>query len=425
VAQAFDVVIIGAGAAGMMAAAVAGQRGARVVLVDHASRLAEKIRISGGGRCNFTNIDAGPANFLSQNPKFCRSALAAYGPRDFIALVRQYGIAWHEKHRGQLFCDETAEDIIDMLREECLRGRVSWRMPCKVEGIVRDESGYRVRTDQGVLSAPRVVLATGGMAIPQLGATDFALSIARQFGLKVVEPRPALVPLTFDAQQWQAFSALAGVALEVGVQVKAESGHADSSGARKSKGSATTCFTEDLLFTHRGLSGPAILQISSFWNPGQELSLDLAPGQNLAEALLASKAGNRQQLGTVLAGLWPKRLAEQWLAQASTDAAGLAGMRLADAPDKVLRKLAQDIHAWTLTPTGTAGYKKAEVMRGGVDTRGLNQKTLEATEVPGLYFIGEAVDVTGWLGGYNFQWAWASGVACGKAVSDAVSDRAP
>lgn len=423
-AQAYDVVVIGAGAAGMMAAAVAGQRGARVALVDHASRLAEKIRISGGGRCNFTNLHAGSANFISQNPKFCRSALAAYGPRDFIALVDQYGIAWHEKHRGQLFCDDSAEDIIAMLRAECARGRVSWRMPCKVSGIARAEAGYRVSTDQGELSAPRVVLATGGMAIPQLGATDFALGIARQFGLKVVEPRPALVPLVFDAQQWQPYSALAGVALEVGVRVGADSKPAGLAAPAKRKGEASVRFTEDLLFTHRGLSGPAILQISSFWNPGDSLILDLAPEQDLAQALLSMKAGSRQLLGTVLSGLWPKRLAERWLdeaacGQAETELAGLAGRRLADVPDKLLRKLAQDIHAWTLMPAGTAGYKKAEVMRGGVDTRGLNQRTMEATSAPGLYFIGEAVDVTGWLGGYNFQWAWASGVACGKAVSDA------
>ncbi len=424
-AQVFDVVVIGAGAAGMMAAAVAGQRGARVALVDHASRLAEKIRISGGGRCNFTNLHAGPANFISQNPKFCRSALAAYGPRDFIALVDQYGIAWHEKHRGQLFCDDSAEDIIAMLRAECMRGRVSWLMPCTVSGVARAATGYRVLTGQGEVAAPSVVLATGGMAIPQLGATDFALGIARQFGLKVVEPRPALVPLTFDAQQWQPYSALAGVAVEVGVGVGADS-KSDATarvaaGSSRRKGEAAVRFIEDLLFTHRGLSGPAILQISSFWNPGRSLVVDLAPERDLADALSAMKAGSRQRLGTVLAGLWPKRLAERWLQDAMPGEAGLADMRLADVPDRLLRKLAQDIHAWTLTPTGTAGYKKAEVMRGGVDTRELNQKTMEAAKAPGLYFIGEAVDVTGWLGGYNFQWAWASGVACGKAVSDASS----
>nr|WP_280634093.1 NAD(P)/FAD-dependent oxidoreductase [Allopusillimonas soli] len=433
----FDVAIIGAGAAGMMAAAVAGQRGLRVALLDHAERLAEKIRISGGGRCNFTNIGAGPANFISRNPHFCRSALAGYTPRDFLDLVERHGIAWHEKHKGQLFCDESSEQIIEMLRAECDAGRVAWRTPCTVRDIERigadaladtpfgsghgrdtlaraappqqsgkDKGLFLLHTSRGELVTHQLVLATGGMAIPQLGATDFALGVARQFGLKVVEPRPALVPLTFDSAQWKPYAALSGVALEAKVSVAP----ADSGG----KGGMV--IPEDLLFTHRGLSGPAILQISSYWNPGQPLSLDLAPECDLAGALLRAKPGNRQQLGTVLAGLWPRRLAEQWLAHAMAEVPGLSAMRLADVPDKVLRRLAQAIHAWALTPSGTAGYRKAEVMRGGVDTDGLNQKTMEAKSVPGLYFIGEAVDVTGWLGGYNFQWAWASGVACGRAL---------
>ncbi|NYT68942.1 hypothetical protein C7440_1527 [Pusillimonas noertemannii] len=397
--QAFDVAVIGAGAAGMMAASVAGQRGLRVVLVDHAQRLAEKIRISGGGRCNFTNIGTTPAQFISQNPDFCRSALAGYTPRDFIDLVERHGIAWHEKHRGQLFCDDSSEAIIQMLRRECDAGRVSWRMPCQVLGVDKGPGHFSIATDGEPIEAAQVVMATGGMAIPQLGATDFALKLARQFGLKVVEPRPALVPLTFDAEQWKPFGALSGVSLEVSV----------SCGQGKRK----TVFLEDLLFTHRGLSGPAILQISSYWNPGEAIALDLAPGQDLAQALLAAKPGNRQQLDTALAAIWPKRLAEQWLATAP----GQPGaMRMADIPDKTLRALAQRIHGWSLVPSGTAGYRKAEVMRGGVDTRGLDQKTMQARAVPGLYFIGEAVDVTGWLGGYNFQWAWASGVACGRAL---------
>ncbi|WP_454688443.1 NAD(P)/FAD-dependent oxidoreductase [Achromobacter aloeverae] len=407
----YDVAVIGAGAAGMMCAAVAGQRGLRVVLIDHADKLAEKIRISGGGRCNFTNLGAGPANFLSENPHFCRSALAGYGPRDFLDLLRRHGVSWHEKHRGQLFCDDSSESVIDVLRAECGAGNVQWRMGCAVAEIAREagrgeEPGagsdaraaadgvYVLRTTTaGVLRAARLVIATGGMAIPQLGATDYGLKVARQFGLKVVEPRPALVPLTFDPALWQPFAALSGVALEAGVR----SGQGE--------------FLEDLLFTHRGLSGPAILQISSYWNPGEPLSLDLAPGLDLGQDLVAAKPGNRQQLGTVLAGLWPRRLAEAWL-----ERDGLAAQRLADTPDKALRALAARIHDWTLTPTGTAGYKKAEVMRGGVDTRGLDQKSMQARGVPGLHFIGEAVDVTGWLGGYNFQWAWASAVACGKAL---------
>ncbi len=422
-ASSFDVAVIGAGAAGMMAAAVAGQRGLRVVLIDHAAKLAEKIRISGGGRCNFTNIGAAPANFLSQNPHFCRSALAAYTPRDFIDLVEKHGIGWHEKHRGQLFCDESSEDIIAMLKRECDDGRVAWRMPCSVGEIARDQDAFLLRTGQGNISARQLVMATGGMAIPQLGATDFALGVARQFGLKVVEPRPALVPLTFDAQAWQPFAALSGVALEVAVKNQApEAAPAGAQGKHKSPGKAAggqTGFLEDLLFTHRGLSGPAILQISSFWNPGEPIHVDLAPNQDLERDLLAAKPGNRQQLGTVLAGLWPKRLAEQWLANIDDLGGNAGGLRLADVPDKILRRLAQHIHCWSLAPNGTAGYKKAEVMRGGVDTRALNQKTMEASGVPGLYFVGEAVDVTGWLGGYNFQWAWASGVACGRALSAA------
>jgi len=399
----FDVAVIGAGAAGMMCAAVAGQRGLRVVLVDHAERLAEKIRISGGGRCNFTNVGAGPANFLSDNPHFCRSALAGYTPQDFLALVRSHRIAWHEKHRGQLFCDDSSESIIEMLRAECQAGRVHWRMPCRVAEVGRDDAGYVLRTSQGEIRAAKLVVATGGMAIPQLGATDFGLKLARQFGLKVIEPRPALVPLTFDPQQWRPFAELSGVALEVAL----------STGTGRGRGE----FVEDLLFTHRGLSGPAILQISSYWQPGEAIVLDLAAGRDLADELIAAKPGNRQQLHTVLGSLWPRRLADQWLRVAGqAGQPGLAEWRLADTPDKTLRALGQGIHQWRLVPSGTAGYKKAEVMRGGVDTRGLDQKSMQARQVPGLYFIGEAVDVTGWLGGYNFQWAWASGVACGRAL---------
>lgn len=393
-----DVAVIGAGAAGMMAAAVAGQRGLRVVLIEHAKRLGEKIRISGGGRCNFTNIGTTPAQFISQNPHFCRSALSGYTPRDFLDLIESYGVRWHEKHRGQLFCDESSTEIIRVLKAECDKGHVSWRTPCSVEGVARSEDGFALQTNYGPVHAPQLVIATGGMAIPQLGATDFALRLARQFGLKVVEPRPALVPLTFDAQQWHAFSALSGVALEVDV----------STGSPES-----TTFQEDLLFTHRGLSGPAILQISSYWNPGEPIDIDLAPHMNLEQQLLQAKPGSRQRVATVLSDLWPRRLAEQWLVNATGE---LAGQRLADVPDRELRKLAEAIHHWTLHPSGTAGYRKAEVMRGGVDTNAINQRTMEARKVPGLYIVGEALDVTGWLGGYNFQWAWASGVACGRAL---------
>jgi predicted Rossmann fold flavoprotein len=397
--QQFDVAVIGAGAAGMMCAAVAAQRGRSVVLIDHASVLAEKIRISGGGRCNFTNKQVGPENFISANPHFCKSALAGYSPQDFIDLMRRHGIAWHEKHKGQLFCDKSSEDIIEMLRVECEQGGVQWRMPCEVKEVLRTEhagaAGFAVHTSVGTIEASRLVVATGGLAIPQLGATDFGLKLARQFGLKVIEPRPALVPLTFDVDTWTPFGALAGVALQAIV-------HAGP-------GRRAQQFLEDVLFTHRGLSGPGILQISSYWQPGEAIVLDLAPGQDLEDKLVQAKVGGKQQLGTLLSSLWPKRLAEQWLGEQAT-------LRLADTPDRVLKELAQRIHGWPLIPTGTAGYKKAEVMRGGVDTRGLDQRSMEARSVPGLHFIGEAVDVTGWLGGYNFQWAWASAVACGRSL---------
>lgn len=402
----FDVAIIGAGAAGMMAASIAGQRGLRVVLIDHAEKLGEKIRISGGGRCNFTNIHTSPANFVSDNPHFCRSALSGYTPTDFLELVRSYRIGYHEKHKGQLFCDDSSESIIQLLRQECVKGQVSWRMPCSVQSISRSEDAFLLHTNQGEIRATQLVMATGGMAIPQLGSTDFALRIARQFGLKVIEPRPALVPLTFDAQQWRPFSALSGVALEVEV----------STGDSKKDHQA---FLEDLLFTHRGLSGPGILQISSYWTPGTPIRVNLAPGQDIAEQLLALKPGNKQLLVNVLATLWPRRLVEQWLHEAQVLPPNIGQQRLADMPDKLIREVGHVIHAWELAPSGTAGYKKAEVMRGGVDTRELNQKSMETKKVAGLYFIGEAVDMTGWLGGYNFQWAWASAVACARALKAA------
>ncbi|WP_345795869.1 NAD(P)/FAD-dependent oxidoreductase [Castellaniella sp. MT123] len=402
----FDVAVIGAGAAGMMTAAVAGQRGLRVVLIDHAERLAEKIRISGGGRCNFTNLGTSPAQFLSRNPDFCRSALRAYGPRDFLDLLRTHGVSWHEKHRGQLFCDDSSESIIDVLRRECEAGGVAWRMPCAVRSVAREDGGFMLATESGTIRAAQLVLATGGMAIPQLGATDFSLRVARQFGLKIVEPRPALVPLTFDAQAWQPFAALSGVALEVRLSHEASS---PQERTKRHRGPARTEFFEDLLFTHRGLSGPGILQISSYWQPGDPIHIDLAPGQAVADILIAAKSGGRQTLLTALSGIWPRRLAEAWLSEDS-------GRRLADIPDRQLRALGDRIRDWTLWPTGTAGYKKAEVMSGGVDTGELDQRSLQAHRCPGLYVIGEAVDVTGWLGGYNFQWAWASGVACGRAL---------
>ena len=394
----FDVAVIGAGAAGMMCAAVAGQNGRKVILIDHAEKLAEKIRISGGGRCNFTNLHAGPQNYLSNNPHFCKSALSRYTPQDFLALVKRHRITYHEKHKGQLFCDQSAEQIIDMLKAECERGHVAWRMPCKVEAIGREGGRFNVGTATGSILAHSVVIATGGLSIPKIGATDFAFRMARQFGLKTVEPRPGLVPLTFDSAAWEPFVPLAGIALEVDIET----------GEKKSR----THFREDLLFTHRGLSGPAVLQISSFWKPGTPLTLNLVPETDVAQTLIEGKNSIRKNLGNVLSQWLPSRLAEGWLL-----ANGFRqDARLADLPDKQLRKLGESLNRWIITPNGSEGYRKAEVTSGGVDTRELSQQTMMATKVPGLHFIGEAVDVTGWLGGYNFQWAWASAVAAGLSV---------
>jgi predicted Rossmann fold flavoprotein len=395
----FDVAVIGAGAAGMMCAAVAGQRGKRVVLLDHAEKLAEKIRISGGGRCNFTNRVVKAEHFISANPHFCKSALAGFTPQDFIDLVDRHGIAWHEKHKGQLFCDQSSEQIIDLLRNECVDAGVQWMMPCAVSEVKRTDSPHTqefvLQTDQGVVKCHSLVIATGGLAIPQLGATDFGLKLAREFGLKIIEPRPALVPLTFNGEQWRPLVDLAGLALQAVV----------STGS----GRHAPAFMEDVLFTHKGLSGPGILQISSYWQPGEPIALDLAPDSDMEALLIEAKAGGRQQLGNLLGNFWPKRLSEQWLGE-------LATSRIADLPDRTLRELAGRIKGWSVVPNGTLGYKKAEVMRGGVDTRELDQRTMQAKSVPGLHFIGEVVDVTGWLGGYNFQWAWASGVACGRGL---------
>jgi predicted Rossmann fold flavoprotein len=394
----WDAIVIGAGAAGMMCAAVAGQRGARVLLIDHSERLAEKIRISGGGRCNFTNVNAGPANFISGNPAFCRSALARYSAADFVALVKRHRIRFHEKHKGQLFCDESSEQIIEMLVAECDAGDVRWMRPARVTRVGRSGDAFEVATEDGTQAARRVVIATGGLSIPKIGATDFGYRIARQFGLHVVEPRPALVPLTFDAREWTPFAPLAGVSLEV---------NARCDGAR---------FDEDLLFTHRGLSGPAILQVSTFWRPGEPIEINLAPryaGDDLAEELVSMKRSSRQTLANGLATLMPRRLADGWLQSQQVD----GEQRMADTPDRTLRALAQSMQRWRLTPSGSEGYRKAEVTRGGVDTDELSQATLEARRIPGLHFIGEAVDVTGWLGGYNFQWAWSSGYAAGLAIS--------
>lgn len=401
-----DVIVIGAGAAGMMCAAHAAAAGLSVQLIDHAEKLGEKIRISGGGRCNFTNIGATWENYVSQNARFARYALTRYTPRDFIDLVERYQIPWHEKHKGQLFCDDSAQDIIDLLRNECDSAGVRWRMPCSVTEVeriaaVEDSQAvrYRLDTSLGVLTANKLVVATGGMAIPVLGATDFGLHLARQFGLKIIEPRPALVPLVFSTEQWQKYSQLSGVSLEVSIA--------------NGPGKKAQHFIEDVLFTHRGLSGPGILQISSYWDGQSPIYLNLNYKANSEAWLLEEKRTSKQQLVTILSSIWPKRFAQLWLEQE-----GLKNdIKIAEVADKSLRELANTITNWSVTPSGTAGYKKAEAMKGGVDTKGLEQKTMEAKEVPGLYFIGEAVDMTGWLGGYNFQWAWSSAVVCAEAMS--------
>jgi predicted Rossmann fold flavoprotein len=399
----YDVAIIGAGAAGMMCAATAGQRGLRVVLIDHASKLAEKIRISGGGRCNFTNLHATPTNFLSDNPHFCKSALSRYTPQDFLALVKRYKIAFHEKHKGQLFCDDSAEDIIRMLKSECDAGKVAWRMPCKVLSVAKADADFVIHAEQGDIHATNVVIATGGLSIPKIGATDFSFQIAKQFNLKVVEPRPALVPLTFDATAWEPFVPLSGISLEVDIET----------GERKSK----TVFREDLLFTHRGLSGPAVLQISSFWQSGQAIRINLLPQMDVAQELIEAKTSTKKNLANHLAQFLPARLVDGLLTAHGFD----GSLRIADMQDKRLRELGDKLNRWTLVPNGSEGYRKAEVTRGGVDTRELSQQSMMAKNVPGLYFIGEAVDVTGWLGGFNFQWAWASGVAAGNAIESPIN----
>ncbi|WP_298830207.1 NAD(P)/FAD-dependent oxidoreductase [uncultured Piscinibacter sp.] len=395
----FDAVIVGAGAAGLHCAGIAGQLGARVLLLDHSAKVAEKIRISGGGRCNFTNRDTTPANFLSDNPHFCRSALARYTPADFIALVNRHGIAWHEKHRGQLFCDRSAEDVIGMLLRECEAGGVVRRQPCAVRAVRHAGEAFELDTDAGTVRAPRLVVATGGLSVPKIGATDFGHRLAQQFGHRIVPTRPGLVPLTFDAAGWAPFVPLAGISLEVGIEA----------GSGKSRGR----FVEDLLFTHRGLSGPAVLQASNYWHDGEPLRIDLAQGHALAEELLLAKRSSRRQFGNELAERLPRRLAEAWLAARP----GWAARPLAEMRDQDLRELAAGLQRWEIVPDGSEGYRKAEVTLGGVDTRELSSQSMESRLAPGLHFIGEVVDVTGWLGGYNFQWAWASAAACARALA--------
>lgn len=388
-----DAVIVGAGAAGLMCAMAAGRRGRRVLVLDHANRVGKKILMSGGGRCNFTNTGTAPENFLSANPHFCKSALARYTPWDFIALVERHGIAYHEKELGQLFCDDSSKQIVRMLLDECDDAGVRVEIRCPVESVRRTDDGFVLETGLGRMRAPKLVVATGGLSIPSLGATGFGYELARQFGHAVLATRAGLVPLTQSGRHRERHADLAGVALPVEARCNG------------------TAFRNAMLFTHRGISGPAILQISSYWQPGEALELDLLPGLDAAAWLRAQRrARPAVSLRTVLADVLPRRFAlrlcEFWL------------------PDRPLRQfreaeldaLAARLHGWPLVASGTEGYRTAEVTLGGVDTDGLSSSTMESRSVPGLYFVGEVLDVTGHLGGYNFQWAWASGHAAGTAL---------
>lgn len=389
----FEVLIVGAGAAGMMCAIEAGKRGRRVLVVDHASAPGEKIRISGGGRCNFTNLGTGPANFLSENPRFATSALRRYSQHDFIALMNRHDVAWHEKTLGQLFCDDSAKQIIRLLTGEMRQAGVVLRLNTTVETVERKGDGFQCHLSGGqTVRAASLVAATGGKSIPKMGATGWAYDLAAQFGVRVVPTRPALVPLTFEPGLLEQLKPLAGVSVDAVVT------------------HGRTRFAEGLLFTHRGLSGPSILQISSYWREGDEITLDMTPGAQVFETLKAARAENgRQAVHTALGRLIPARLAESIALRE-----GVAG-NLADQPDKALKRLDQAVGAWTVKPVGSEGYRTAEVTLGGIDTAALDQRTMVVKTVPGLYFIGEAVDVTGWLGGYNFQWAWSSGWCAGQA----------
>ena len=389
----YDVIIIGAGAAGLFCGLTAGERGRKVLILDHAKSPGEKIRISGGGRCNFTNLHTTPADFLSANPHFCKSALSNYTPYDFIALVDKYGIAWHEKTLGQLFCDGRSWQIIDLLLAECRKNDVTLQTSTEITTVTHREKGYSLETTSGPFSCDSLVIASGGKSIPKMGATGFGYQIARQFGLQLIDPRPGLVPLSFDETIRTALESLSGISVEAEVR------------------HGRTCFSEALLFTHRGLSGPAILQISSYWHEGEQIRINLVPGIDIFQQIKQSKQDSpKRELKTALANWLPKRLAYQIASEHPNE------KPLGEMSDKVLRGVAERINDWRVTPSGTEGYRIAEVTVGGVDTAELSSKTFESKKAPGLYFIGEVIDVTGHLGGFNFQWAWASGFAAGQYV---------
>lgn len=393
--ESFDVVIVGAGAAGLFCAAQAGQRGLRVLLVDNGKKPGRKILMSGGGRCNFTNMYAEPSAYLSENPHFCKSALARYTQWDFIDLVNRHGVAYHEKTLGQLFCDDSAQQIVDMLMRECELGNVQFRLRCERLSIERADSAFTLTFANGTLTVPQVVIASGGLSMPGLGASPFGYQVAQQFGLKVLPTRAALVPFTLHKPLLEPIQTLSGVS--VPVVVTAENG---------------VSFKENLLFTHRGLSGPAILQLSSYWLPGERVTINLLPQHDLNALLAEQRAAHpNQSLKNTLALWLPKRLVE------CLQTLGLVPeLALKQLQSPQIAALTQNLHAWQVQPNGTEGYRTAEVTLGGVDTRELSSKTMEASNVPGLYFIGEVVDVTGWLGGYNFQWAWSSAWACAQAL---------
>jgi len=386
----YDIVIIGAGAAGLMCAIEAGKRGRSVLVLEHNAKIGEKIRISGGGRCNFTNLQADHANYLSANEHFCKSALARYSTRDFLALVEKHGIAYHEKTLGQLFCNQSSQQIIEMLRRECTEAGVTIETSCTVDAVGKSEK-FELETAKGRYVSDSLVIATGGLSIPQLGATNFAYSLAKQFGLKVTTLRPGLVPLTFDAEDLQFFRSLSGIALDAGVNCHGVE------------------FREHILFTHRGLSGPAILQISSYWREEEPITLNVLPDMDGLDFLL-SKRETGKEIIAVLNRVLPHRFVRGWFER-------FGGSKPVNRySNRELEEVARSLHQWKVTPTGTEGFGKAEVTTGGIDTDELSSKTMEAKNVRGLYFVGECVDVTGWLGGYNFQWAWASGWVAGQYV---------